>query len=54
LQVQPSQPLPGILNFGEAGVGVFPEVEEFVIVFAGSDHLDPDQAMAVSLHQGFG
>ena len=29
LTLQPGQPLPGILNFGQAGVGVFPEVEEF-------------------------
>ena len=26
--LQPRQPLPGILDFGQAGVGVFPEVEE--------------------------
>jgi len=25
---QPGQPLPGILNLGQAGVGVLPEVEE--------------------------
>jgi len=29
------QPLPGILDFGPAGVGVFPEVEEFGVVLYG-------------------
>jgi hypothetical protein len=28
----PRQPLPGILDFGEAGVGVLPEVEEFLVL----------------------
>ena len=27
MALQPSQPLPGVLDFGKAGVGVFPEVE---------------------------
>jgi len=27
IHLQPCQPLPGIINFGLAGVGVFPEVE---------------------------
>ena len=27
--LQPRQPLPGILNLGKAGVGVFPEIREF-------------------------
>jgi hypothetical protein len=32
---QASQPLPGILDFGDAGVGVLPEVEEFLIMLSG-------------------
>jgi hypothetical protein len=28
LALQPRQPLPGILDFGQAGVGIFPDVEE--------------------------
>ena len=28
---QPRQPLPGILNLGEARVGVFPEGEKFLV-----------------------
>jgi len=32
---QPGQPLPGIINLGNTGVGVLPEVQELVIVFAG-------------------
>jgi hypothetical protein len=29
LLVQPRQPLPAILDFGQAGVGVFPEVIKY-------------------------
>jgi len=32
---QPGQPLLGILNFGQAWVGVLPEVEEFAVAIAG-------------------
>jgi hypothetical protein len=34
--LQPVHPLPGILNLGQAGVGVLPEFEEFAVVLAGS------------------
>ena len=37
---QPSQPLPGIRNLGQAGVGVLPEVEEFPIVLGGRDFVN--------------
>jgi hypothetical protein len=30
--LQPRQPLPGIFKLGEAGVGVLPEVEEFLVI----------------------
>jgi len=30
--LQPRQPLPGILDFGQAGVGVFKERKEFLAV----------------------
>jgi hypothetical protein len=30
--LQPGQSLPGVLDFGLAGVGVLPEVEEFVVL----------------------
>jgi len=33
--LQPSQPLAGILNFREAGIGVIPEIEEFFIMLYG-------------------
>src|SRR4030042_2306307 len=29
------QPLPGILDFGPAGVGIFPEIEEFPVLLGG-------------------
>jgi hypothetical protein len=29
---QPGQPLPGVLDFGQAGIRVLPEVEEFLVV----------------------
>jgi hypothetical protein len=32
LALQPRQSLPGIFDFGEAGVGVLREVEEFLVV----------------------
>jgi hypothetical protein len=33
--LQPFQPLPGILDFGETRDGVFPEVNEFLVVLYG-------------------
>jgi hypothetical protein len=35
LTLQPRQPLPGILNHGNTGIGVFPEVEEFLAMRDG-------------------
>jgi hypothetical protein len=32
LSLQPRQPVPGILGFGQAGVGVLPEVEDALIL----------------------
>ena len=29
------QPLPGVIDFGQVGVGVFPEVKESPIIFGG-------------------
>jgi hypothetical protein len=31
---QPGQPLPGVGDVGQAGIGVFPEVEEFAVIRA--------------------
>jgi hypothetical protein len=33
LRLQPRQPLPGILDFGPAGVDVFPEIEKARVTF---------------------
>jgi hypothetical protein len=33
--LQPRQPLPYILNLGEAGIGVLPEVEQSLVVLYG-------------------
>jgi hypothetical protein len=35
LLVQPRQPIPGVLDFGQAGVGVFPEVEDTLVLLRG-------------------
>ena len=34
--VQSRHPFPRIRHFGEAGIGVLPEVEEFLVVLDGS------------------
>ena len=35
LTLQPCRPLPGILNLGNTGIGVFPQVEEYLIKLYG-------------------
>ena len=33
--IQPGQPLPGVLDFGQAGVGILPKVKESLLMLFG-------------------